>query len=456
VRDQTPAAQGTLRPYLLCGVGVFALLLCVYAIAGSFHAEFSGADEAAYVVSGIMVREYLTGPLWHGVSPIAFAQQYYASYPKVAIGHWPPVYFAIQGVWFLVAGVSRQSVLALSALLSTGFALCTVLLCRREGLRWSMAASAGLVTVLVPIHVGALLEIGSDVITGLAIFVATLCCQRWIDQRTARNGVLFAITAAIAILTKGNAFLLAFVAPLALLLVHRRIDWLRSRETWRVAAIVIVLVVPWYYFARGWLHDEIVPGPPRSFSSATEHAALLNTRIVIGLCGFAMLPLALLSLRTAWYKRVPSVAMLPIATWLFLSFASPHTESRLFLPIVPVLVFAAAVAANRLVPRVQELVLLATLAISYMSAQVSEKPVVGFVPAVSFLSALHGPSADRILVASNWSGEGALISEFALQQPAPQRTILRRRDADLGTKRRDTHRSTRHIEGATGSVRARL
>jgi len=397
----------------------------VYAAAGALHAEFSGPDEAAYIVSGIMVREYLAGPLWQGTSPLAFAQHYADSYPKVAIGHWPPVYFFVQGVWYVVTGVSRVSVLALSSLLSATFASLTVLLCRREGLRWSMAVTAGVVTVLLPIHVDSLLEIGSDVVTGIAIIVATLCCQRWIDERTPRHGVIFAVAAAVALLCKGSAFLLVLMTPLALLLAHRRVDWLRSRETWRVVVIVVVLVLPWYYFASGWMQDEIVPGPPRSLRSAVTYAGYRNTWIFLSLCGVVMLPLALLSLRSGWHRRLPAVAMLPLATWLFLSFLSPHTETRLFLHVVPIAVFAAAVAAGRMVPRWQEVVLLAALVLAHIPARARTKPAVGFVPAVASLMADTSASGARILVTSNGFGEGALISEFALQRPSPTVTILR-------------------------------
>ena len=411
--------------YLLCVATLWAILLGVYVRAGSFHAEFAGADESAYVVTSIMVREYVAEPLWHGVAPMSFAQQYYDNYPKVAIGHWPPGYFLVQSTWLLLTGVSRPAVLALSALLSALFASCTILLCRREGLRWSMAATAGLVTALLPIHLRSLLEIGSDVTAGIAIIVATLCCERWIAQQNLRHNVLFAVAAAIAVLCKGTAFLLFLVAPMALLLAGQRVAWLRSKETWRTVAIVVALALPWYYFAAGWLLTEIVPGTPRSLGSAIQYAAQRNSLTFLSLCGFAMLPLALISLRTGWHRRAPAVAVLPIATWLFLTLLSPHTEARLFMPVVPVVVFAGAVAASALLPRVQELVLIAALSVAYVNANLPQKPAVGFIPAVDYLVAAARESSDRILVSSNKRAEGALISELALRQPIPQRAIVR-------------------------------
>lgn len=413
------------RVYLLFGLGVWLMLMSVYGVTNAFHAEFSGADEAAYVVSGIMMREYLAGPLWHGESPVTFAQQYYASYPKVAIGHWPPVYFVVQGVWYAVAGVSRWSVLALSALLSAALATLTVLFCRREGLRWPLAATAGVVTVLLPLHLESLLEIGSDVLTSIAILVAALCCQRWIENRTPRNGVLFAVAGAVAVLSKGTAFVLAIVAPLALLLATRGLQWLKSRETWRVAVLGAVLGMPWYYVTRQWVIDEIVPGAPRTLSAAVQYAGLLNARVVVQLAGIVMLLLSLLSLRTGWHRRAPALAVLPIATWLFLTFASPHTEARLFLHVVPIVVFGAAVASNRILPRAPEVVLIGALIVAYVPWKLRARSAVGFIPAAAWVREALPLGGDRILVTSNGRGEGAFISELALDQPHPIRTVVR-------------------------------
>ena len=412
-------------PYLVSFAALWAILLGVYAIAGSFHAEFSGPDESAYVVTSIMVREYLVGPLWHGVAPMTFAQQYYDSYPKVAIGHWPPVYFLLHGTWLLLTGVSRPAVLAASAFLSALFASCTILLCRREGLRWSMAATAGVVTALLPVHLQSLLEIGSDVTASIAIIVAALCCERWIAMQNLRHSVLFAVATAIAVLTKGTAFLLFLVAPLALLVAGQRLAWLWSKQTWRALAIVVVLALPWYYVTAEWVVDEIVPAPSGSPGSTMLYAARLNSWTVLSLCGFAMLPLALISFRTGWHRRAPAVAVLPIATWLFLTVFSPHTEPRLFMPIIPVVVFAAAVAARSVLPRVQELVLIAALSVAYLTANLAQKPAVGFIPAVDWLVSAPRESSDRILVSSNKRAEGALISEYALRQPTPQLAIVR-------------------------------
>ncbi|HWD97987.1 MAG TPA: hypothetical protein VG345_03085, partial [Bryobacteraceae bacterium] len=93
--------------------GLFASLLQI--IAGAWTGEFSGyPDEAAHFTTGLMLRDYIA----HGLqgNPIRYAENYYLHYPKVAIGHWPPLFHLIEALWLLVFPVSRISVMALMAL----------------------------------------------------------------------------------------------------------------------------------------------------------------------------------------------------------------------------------------------------------------------------------------------------------------------------------------------------
>src|ERR1700722_397874 len=55
-------------------------------------------DEAGHFVSGLCVLDYLRAG-W-GTNPIRFVESYYAHYPKVAIGHWPPMFFVMQAAWY--------------------------------------------------------------------------------------------------------------------------------------------------------------------------------------------------------------------------------------------------------------------------------------------------------------------------------------------------------------------
>src|SRR5689334_11391847 len=101
-------AESMTRRLYSAGAGLFfiavAALLSWHGHA--FRVELSSdPDEPAHYVSGLLVRDYLA----QGVpgSPMAFARDFYLHYPKVAIGHWPPLFYVVQGVWTLLFTPSR-------------------------------------------------------------------------------------------------------------------------------------------------------------------------------------------------------------------------------------------------------------------------------------------------------------------------------------------------------------
>jgi hypothetical protein len=110
---------------LLPFIFAFFLLALVFLQnrSGSRSAELSRyPDESAHYVTGLMVPYYLLHG-W-GTGPVSFAADYYLYYPKVAIGHWPPVFYLVQFLWMTVFPTTISSLLDLQAtLLATAGAL---------------------------------------------------------------------------------------------------------------------------------------------------------------------------------------------------------------------------------------------------------------------------------------------------------------------------------------------
>jgi hypothetical protein len=69
---------------------------------GAYTADLaSNEDEAAHAVSSLLVHDYLARPFRPPAKPMPahpmrFAERYYAHYPKLAIGHWPPFLYATE------------------------------------------------------------------------------------------------------------------------------------------------------------------------------------------------------------------------------------------------------------------------------------------------------------------------------------------------------------------------
>src|SRR5262249_39624031 len=67
---------------------------------GAYHGERGNySDEAAHFMNGLLLRDYITDGL--GQNPLAFAEQYYLSYPKIAPAVWPPLFHIALGLFQL-------------------------------------------------------------------------------------------------------------------------------------------------------------------------------------------------------------------------------------------------------------------------------------------------------------------------------------------------------------------
>jgi 4-amino-4-deoxy-L-arabinose transferase-like glycosyltransferase len=276
-----------------CGKGA-AVFLLYFGLAvvyqwwyGAFEREFDGyPDEPAHYVTGVMAREYLRAGF--PGNPIRFAEDYYLHYPKVAIGHWPPMFYGLEAVWMLVFGVSRASALLMVA----GFAaLVTAMLHaavrRRLGTMYAFWAGAILLSIrLVQRQAGmVMLELPLTAFT----FGAMLAFAAYLEKGRLRHSAFFGLAAAGAIWTKGDGIALALVPPLALLLGR---DWKPARRAafWMPVAIVAVLCVPLMLLTlgmarQGWSAEK--PGMGLAAGFAVEAGGILRRYAGWGLLALA-------------------------------------------------------------------------------------------------------------------------------------------------------------------------
>ena len=61
-------------------------------------------DETRHAMTGVFVADALRDmPLGN---PAEYAQEYYGRYPALGLVHWPPLFYAVEGIGFLLGGVS--------------------------------------------------------------------------------------------------------------------------------------------------------------------------------------------------------------------------------------------------------------------------------------------------------------------------------------------------------------
>src|SRR6201996_605065 len=92
--DVSPAARLWGIAALL---GLTSLLLA--ALTGGLSPSFIDPDESAHYVNTLFIADWLRAGL---PSPMTFARDFYAHFPKLSIGHWPPGWYALLAPLFAV------------------------------------------------------------------------------------------------------------------------------------------------------------------------------------------------------------------------------------------------------------------------------------------------------------------------------------------------------------------
>ena len=179
---------------------LLSLTLILQVRSGAYGSDFGGhSDEAAHVVTGLMVRDYLAGPVWQGTHPMRFAEEYYSRFPKVAIGHYPPGYYLVEGLWLLPSRTGTAALL-LPAFL-TSLAALTIFIASRCLMRFPAAIAASILFPLMHLVQTYTAIVMSDMLLVILCLLATLAFSRFLATGGARWSLAFGLMAAAAILT---------------------------------------------------------------------------------------------------------------------------------------------------------------------------------------------------------------------------------------------------------------
>ncbi|MDA1264501.1 MAG: glycosyltransferase family 39 protein [Planctomycetota bacterium] len=383
---------------------------------GAFSADLCGwEDEPAHVVTGIMFRDWILAGC---PSPMAFAEDYYLHYPKVAIGQWPPVFYGVQALWTLVFGASTVSLVLLMACLTAGVASLIHASLRHE-CGPGAAICAGLLWLALPLVQAYGAMVMTEVVLALLCFGAVLAFGRFLDGGRRRDLVCFAALAVLACLTKGNALALALLPPLATLLAGRWDRW-RRRDLWVAGGAVALIVAPWYALTLGITQSTWVGGggPSGSYASA---AVTFFGRELVRLGGWAFLVAAaygaVRSLAVSADRgRVAAVVAWPPSLLLVHGLVPSSLDARHLVLLAPALVWLGvrALATHTPSPRrraVAAVVLLGAVLIE--RGEVPAKAWQGYSGLARELAQDEVLDGRAILIVSDVSGEGAFVAALA-------------------------------------------
>src|SRR5215831_17422898 len=65
-------------------LALLAVVILLQWLGSAYSSEFSGADEPAHFITGLMIRDYVASGFPD--SPVTYAEKFYVHYPRVAFG----------------------------------------------------------------------------------------------------------------------------------------------------------------------------------------------------------------------------------------------------------------------------------------------------------------------------------------------------------------------------------
>lgn len=403
------------------------LVLLALAVAGQslthvYRSDLNWADEGSHYVSGLMVHDYIADGF--PGSPIGYAARYYTHFPKVGIGHWPPLYYLVEAVGFFLTGPSIRTALFLEAVFAAAAAAIVGAVVGRLGGRsfgWVAAGAASLATLAAPeVFLGMQGDM-LDVPITFAALLAMLAWARFLFDEDWRWSVGFALAAAAAIMIKGNGVALALLPPLSIALSNR-FQLLRDWRFWLPAPIVALLTGPWYLltyritakgFNYSWGFHYIAQAAPAYAWSVVGEIGIVGLLLAM-LGAFAVLR----SGEWSWRRALAGSALgFVIAGFLFHSVVPADIDGRYLTPLAPALVILAYLGVERLLgsrppPMRALLTALCFLAVIATESRFHDKATRAMNAAAELIFAAPR-SGQFMLVGSTPGGEGAFTAEAA-------------------------------------------
>ncbi len=418
-------------PFIVLFLVLLFLAVLGQWLTGVYSSDLSQwPDEGAHYINGLLIHDYMIDGL--PGNPFKYALQYYIHYPRVTIGHWPPLYYVIQAAVYFITGPSIRAALFLPAVF--GAAIAAVVGCvisRFAG--WAVGVLAGIATLAAPeIFIG-MQSVMLDVPIALLTCTAMLAWARFLLGGSWVWSAAFGLAAMAAIMTKGNGIFLALVPPLSVALTGRlRLLW--NWRFWVPAPIAAVLTVPWYLatykivaggFIYVWGREYI------SMALPAYTSILLDQISIVGFL-FALLgAFRVLRDREAHWRHALGISAICVvaAGFAFICVVPAAIEGRYLAPLVPALVILAYLGAEWVVKWQTPMMRTVVLALYFLTVIGVEH---GFSSTTSLAmndaaKVIFAEPADNpfILVGSTTAGEGAITAEVATRDRSRQRYLVR-------------------------------
>jgi len=421
------------RGGLIVFLGLAAIGCAVLAISNALGSALIGhPDEAAHYVTALMVHQYLREAL--GQDPVAFAQGYYLHYPKVAIGHWPPVFPLAVASWMLVVGTSVAAVLVLQVVLAAASGAVLFVTLRSRTGEWLACTAAGL-WMLLRLNQESYVVVMAEPLLALFVLLATIRAARYLESGRTRPLVEYAVASTLAVMTKGSGLALLGLPALAAFLTGRR----ALLRDWRIHAApagVALASAPWTLLTFPMVRNGFdTRGASVEVMAEQAAAALLDFVPTLGI-GLAipvlagiLWQLASMQSRTRPLDPLWGSSLAAVLVIYAIHIVSPtFMKPRRVVVVLPALIALAVLATHRVASRfrIPTRIAAAGLLVLAMGSG-GGLPRKGGEMWRAFFRHELGPAlrpGTAVLIAGQ-EAENAIISETAQRQPSPSVFLVR-------------------------------
>lgn len=408
---------------------------------GGLQREVAGdPDEAGHFVTGVMVYDYLRSAA--GQNPVEFAEAYYVRYPKVGFGHWPPVFYCVQAVWYFLVGPSKLSALLLMNVLMAALVFATAERAQRLlGAPWAFVAALIILTLPITITYSSLVM--ADSLVAFLSILAVFQYSDFLRKASWRPLLAFLVLTMAAIFTKGTAIallLFMLLAPLCCRPVPQGV--------WRKIGLVLLgsvaLTAP-YYVICGILGLDMHANLGRVILlTFLAYQRLWVVGQLLSIASPLIFALASVGTVVAWRRHVrragpndpwsveaPALAAWVLSVLLFQILCYITGPARYFLAVTPALAILAAAgirwATQRVAADRRGLQIVVCLGLIGVAAATAGKMPVhqasGYAQAAEAIPAKRNRPV--VLVSSDVIGEGAFIVERMVRDPDRTGIVLR-------------------------------
>ena len=377
---------------------------------------------SSYLVSGQITRPY------------GFASQYYLHYPKVAFGKWPPVFYVLSGVWFLLFSPSRLTGMLFIAFEAVLLSFVSFRVASRL-LSPPLSVIAAITVVMTPFFSLHSTIFMLELQTATLGLVSLLAFSAVLEGRGWKMGAIFVLAASACILTKANGWALLISAGMGYL-------WLRKHiraSFFTVAAMLVattLLCAPFYFvFVHAMSDGNQDSKPNLSFTLEAVPTYLKESAEVVGLAVTALFLVRLVLCAKGTY-RVPehrSFIVLLVAwtagPFLFQTIVPASFEIRHLAIAFPCVVLLAFTAVPQLFGRFGRAGAIgagvAVLLLTVPWAMPTRYSELFRIAAPQIVSRLAAASNKAVLITSNGPGEGRLVACMAALDPKARYFCIR-------------------------------